>query len=418
MDRAAPGGDGGYGGIGVTMTTDHDDSGLSGRHGPPGGAGYAERPLVITWEITRACGLACRHCRADARPDRDPRELDTAEGRSFLETIRGFGEPFPVVVFTGGDPLMRSDLTHLVRYGTDLGLTMAVTPATTPRLTRRRLAALKEAGARRIALSVDAAAAERHDAFRGERGSFDVAMRAAGYAGDMGLPIQVNTTVTRFTIRDLREMAVLVERMDAVMWEVFFLVPVGRGRELEPLSPLQHERVLRWLYRHSRRAPYRIITVEAPFYRRIGRQVEARRRRERGGIGGGAPALSRGRFPGSTGDGNGFVFVSHTGEVLPSGFLPVSAGNVRRGDLVRIYRESEVFRKLRDRDALRGKCGACEFRFVCGGSRARAMAVHGDWMGPDPFCPYVPDGWEADGAGAGIPPGPGGPDDRSLPLTH
>ncbi len=400
------------------MTTGHPAPGLSGRHASPGREGYADRPLVITWEITRACGLTCRHCRADARPERDPRELDTAEGRAFLESVRAFGDPSPVVVFTGGDPLMRPDLTELVRYGTELGLTMAVTPATTPRLTRRRLAALKEAGARRIALSVDAAAAERHDAFRGERGSFDVALRAAEQAGAMGLPVQVNTTVTRSTVRGLREMAGLVERMGAVMWEVFFLVPVGRGRVLEPLSPLQHERVLGWLYRHSRRAPYRIITVEAPFYRRIGRQIEARERRGSDESIDGASMGSRGRFPGSTGDGNGFVFVSHTGEVLPSGFLPVSAGNVRRDELVRIYRESEVFRKLRDRDALRGKCGACEFRYVCGGSRARAMAVHGDWMGPDPFCPYVPDGWGPDGAGAEIPPGPGGPDDRSLPLTH
>lgn len=400
------------------MTTQRPAPGLSGRHASPGREGYADRPLIITWEVTRACGLACRHCRADARPERDPRELDTDEGRVFLESVRAFGDPSPVVVFTGGDPLMRPDLTELVRHGTELGLTMAVTPATTPRLTAHRLAELKEAGARRIALSVDAATAERHDAFRGEVGSFDVALRAAEQAGTMGLPVQVNTTVTRSTVRGLRDMADLVERMGAVMWEVFFLVPVGRGRLLEPLSPLQHERVLRWLYRTARTAPYRVITVEAPFYRRIVRQMEARRRRGRADD---EPAHRREgarRFPGSTGDGNGFVFVSHTGEVLPSGFLPISAGNVRSDDLTRIYRTSEVFRTLRDREALRGKCGACEFRYVCGGSRARAMAVHGHWMEEDPFCPYLPEGWDP-GRARGAPAGTGGHGSRgrSLPMA-
>lgn len=398
--------------------TDGDTTGLAGRHGPPGRTGYADRPLVVTWEATRACGLACRHCRADARPERDPRELDTAEGRALLESVRGFGEPYPIVVFSGGDPLRRPDLAELVRYGTDLGLTMAVTPATTPLLTRDRLLELRDAGTRRVALSVDAATAKRHDAFRGEAGSFDVARRAARSARDMGLSIQVNTTVARSTVEDLPELSRLVEEMDAAMWEVFFLVPVGRGRALEPLSPEEHERVLTWLYRRSRRAPYRVITVEAPFYRRIGRQIEARERRAAADRGAAPPERSGRRFPGSTGDGNGFLFVSHAGEVFPSGFLELPAGDVRHDDLVRVYRDSPIFRTLRDRDALKGKCGACEYRFVCGGSRARAMAVHGDWMEADPFCPYIPEGWEPPPEGAADGGGTGDPGGRVLPLAH
>ena len=400
------------------VQTDGDTTSLAGRHGPPGRTGYADRPLIVTWEATRACGLACRHCRADARPDRDPRELDTDEGRALLESVRGFGEPYPIVVFSGGDPLRRPDLAELVRYGTDLGLTMAVTPATTPLLTRDRLLELRDAGARRVALSVDAATAERHDAFRGEAGSFDVARRAARAARDMGLPIQVNTTVARSTAEDLPELSRLVERMDAAMWEVFFLVPVGRGTALEPLSPEEHERVLAWLYRRSRRTSYRVITVEAPFYRRIGRQIEARKRRAARDRGERPPEPSGRRFPGSTGDGNGFLFVSHTGEVFPSGFLELSVGNVRNDDLVRVYRDSSIFRTLRDRDALKGKCGACEFRFVCGGSRARAMAVHGDWMEHDPFCPYIPEGWEPSPGEASDGGGTGALEGGSLPLAH
>lgn len=382
-------------------------------HGPgPGRRGYADAPLVVTWEVTQACDLACRHCRADARPERSWGELSTDEGRALLRQVAGFGERPPVVVFTGGDPLKRPDLFELAEYGTSLGLPMAVTPATTPLLTPAVVQRFASVGIRRMALSVDAATAERHDGFRGEAGSFEIARRAARVAGDVGLPIQVNTTVCRSTLADLPAVAELVERAGAVMWEVFFLVPVGRGTTLEALTPSEHEQVLGWLYRRSRNAPFRVITVEAPFYRRVGRQIELRQKTERRAAGESVEGHLAASAPhGSTGDANGFVFVSHRGEVYPSGFLPVAAGDVRDDDIVRIYRESELFRTLRDKDALRGKCGACEFRVICGGSRARAWAVHGDFLAEDPFCPYEPPGWEGPATA-----GPGARN-RSMPMV-
>ena len=336
-----------------------------------------------------------------------------------------------MVVFTGGDPLKRPDLLELIRHGTSLGLPMAVTPASTPLLTREVLERFSEAGVRRVALSLDGATPESHDGFRGETGSFEIIRRAARDAGELDLPIQINTTVCRDTVSELPAVAELVEELGAVMWEVFFLVPVGRGSVLDPLTPWQHEGVLEWLYRRQKEAPYRLITVEAPFYRRIGRQVEVEekaRRRARGepvdgrsGRGGVAPQ-------GSTGDGNGFVFVSHLGEIFPSGFLPVSGGNVRTDDIVDVYRDAPLFRWLRDKELLRGKCGGCEYRQVCGGSRARAFAVSGDWLQQDPFCPYLPKDWDSarerafgafpDGPPA-VPAGgrPGAGAGRDLPLA-
>jgi radical SAM protein len=376
----------------------------------PGRGGHADAPRVVAWEVTRACDLACRHCRADARPGRDAGELTTAEGKALLDRIVGFGDPSPVVVFTGGDPLKRPDLVELAEHGTRRGLRMAVTPATTPLLDRPALEALSDAGVRRVALSVDGAAAARHDAFRGEEGSFGVARRAAAHASELGLPVQINTTVCRDTVDDLPAVADLAEAWGAVMWEVFFLVPVGRGEVLDPLGPTQHETVLEWLYRRQKVADFRLITVEAPFYRRVGRQVEAAAKARRREEGRAAPAEDGEPVPvprGSTGDGDGFLFVSHRGKIFPSGFLPVPAGDVRRDDVVEVYREAPLFRWLRDKDLLRGKCGACEYRWVCGGSRARAFATTGDWRAADPFCPYVPDGWYADSAsGTGF----GGPD--------
>lgn len=385
---------------------------IDGSGRTPGRRRHARSPIVLTWEVTQACDLACRHCRADARPERSAGELTTEEGRAFLRQVTGFGDRPPVVVFTGGDPLKRPDLFELAAYGTSLGLPMAVTPATTPLLTRDVVARFVDAGMRRMALSIDGAAAESHDGFRGESGSFATALRAARDAAELGLPIQVNTTVCRSTLGDLPEVARLVERLGAVMWEVFFLVPVGRGALLEALTPSEHEVVLEWLYRHGREAPFRVITVEAPFYRRIGRQIELRDKTARQAAGEAVEGHLASHAPhGSTGDANGFVFVSHRGEVFPSGFLPLAAGDVRTGDVVDLYRHSRLFRTLRDKDALRGKCGACEFRVVCGGSRARAHAVHGDVLAADPFCPYEPHGWDGPVPDADAPA-----TTRALPL--
>ncbi|ELZ89367.1 TIGR04053 family radical SAM/SPASM domain-containing protein [Haloferax sulfurifontis] len=347
----------------------------------PSSIDTSRRPFVLVWEVTQACDLACDHCRADATPARHPDELTSAEGTRLLEQAREFG-PGQLVVLSGGDPLARPDLVDLVEYGTDLGLRMTLTPSGTSSLTPETVADLADAGVRRMALSLDGATAASHDAFRGEDGSFEQTVAAARAAREAGLPLQINTTVCAETVAELPALCDLVADLGAVLWSVFFLVPVGRGRVLDPISPERAERVMEWLTEVSEDAPFGVKTTEAPHYRRVAIQ----RRRDASDA---PPTDGIGRRLGITA-GDGFAFVSHTGELFPSGFLPASAGNVRDGGLVERYRESDLFRSLRDRDALGGKCGACEFRHVCGGSRSRAYAHTGDPLASDPLCAYVP----------------------------
>ena len=338
------------------------------------------RPLVLIWEVTQACGLACRHCRADAKPKRHPEELTTAEGKRLLDDAAEFGDG-QLVVLSGGDPLARDDLTELISYGDDLGHRMTITPSGTASLTPDRVEALADAGIRRMALSIDGATRESHDRFRGEE-SFEDTLRAARAAREAGLPLQVNTTVCAETVAELPAIRDRVRDLGAVLWSVFFLVPVGRGRILDPIPPERAERVMEWLQDVAEAEGFGVKTTEAPFYRRVGLQQDRAdgAARRRGGI-------TAGR---------GFAFVSHTGETYPSGFLPKSAGNVRDRSVVDIYRNAELFESLRDPDRFEGKCGACEFRQVCGGSRSRAFAATGDPLGSDPLCPYVPDGYDGE----------------------
>ncbi len=334
----------------------------------------SKRPLVFIWEVTQACELSCEHCRADAQPERHPEELSTAEGKTLLDSVAGFGDN-QLVVLSGGDPCKREDLTELVAYGTEQGLSMTLTPSGTDALTADVIDALADAGLRRVAVSIDGPDPVSHDTFRGESGSFEQTMRAIQAIDDAGVPLQINTTVCQRTVEDLPEIRKLVADLDAVLWSVFFLVPVGRGRVLDPIDSERSDEVMDWLATVASEESFALKTTEAPHYRRVQQQradkAEANRR-------GGVIA------------GDGFAFVSHTGEMYPSGFLPESAGNVRETDPVTIYRESELFAKLRDRDALEGKCGACPFRQLCGGSRSRAYAYTGNPLASDPLCPYVP----------------------------
>lgn len=346
----------------------------------------SERPLVAIWETTQACELACEHCRADAQPARHPDELTTDEARDLLDDLREFGDG-QLVVLSGGDPMKRPDLIDLVDYGTDIGLRMTLTPSGTNELDYDAVSALCDAGLRRMALSIDGATAERHDAFRGEAGSFEQTMAAAAAAADLDLPLQVNTTVCKSTVEDLPRIADLVEDLGAVLWSVFFLVPIGRGRFLDPITPAHAEQVMAWLADVADERPFGVKTTEAPHYRR----VRAQNRNDVAGA----------RSAGITA-GDGFMFISHTGEVFPSGFLPESAGSVREFSPVDLYRDSDLFTQLRRKNELSGKCGACEFRHVCGGSRSRAYALTGDPMASDPLCAYEPPGWDGgrDAAGA------------------
>lgn len=346
----------------------------------------AERPFVLIWEVTQACELACDHCRADARPARHPDELTTAEGKRLLDDAAAFGDG-QLVVLSGGDPMKRDDLVELVRYGTERGLRMTLTPSGTEALTAENITALADAGLRRMALSIDAPE-EKHDRFRGEAGSFERTVEAAEAAKAAQIPIQINTTVCETTVGALPEVRDLVADLGAVLWSVFFLVPVGRGRLLEGVDPDRAEAVLEWLHETSTEVPFGIKTTEAPSYRRVALQ-------RRGSSTETPESDAIGRRGGIVA-GDGFAFVSHTGELYPSGFLPKSAGNVTENDLVDLYRGSELFEALRDRDRLKGKCGACEFRRVCGGSRSRAFATTGDPLASDPLCAYVPEGYDGE----------------------
>jgi radical SAM protein with 4Fe4S-binding SPASM domain len=341
------------------------------------GLDTSQRPVVFIWEVTQACELSCEHCRADAQPERHPDELSTAEGKQLLADVSEFGEG-QLVVLSGGDPCKREDLVDLVEYGTDRGLSMTLTPSGTDALTAAVIEELAAAGLKRIALSIDGPDPDSHDAFRGESGSFEQTMRAARVASEAGLPLQINTTVCQRTVEGLPALRALVADLDAVLWSVFFLVPVGRGRVLDPISPERADDVMAWLGTVSEAEAFGVKTTEAPHYRRVMAQEGNDGAKRRGGV------IA----------GDGFAFVSRTGEMYPSGFLPESVGNVKDDDPVELYRNSELFQRLRDRDQLAGKCGVCPFRSVCGGSRSRAYAYTGDPLASDPLCPFVPEEYD------------------------
>jgi AdoMet-dependent heme synthase len=348
---------------------------------------YDEAPRRAYWEVTRACGLACRHCRAEAIPCRDPGELTTDEGRRLLERLREFGDPGPSVVLTGGDPLERPDFWDLLAHGVGLGLDMAVAPSGTPRLTAGVIARLGQAGVRAMSLSLDGPDAARHDGFRGVPGCFDRTIDAARVAVGAGISLQVNTLATAGTLADLPRIYDRVAELGVARWSLFFLIQVGRGRDLQQLTPDACERLLAWLAARARPGGPVVTATEAPHYRRI----MLRRRLETGGGADGRPAAHRALRHGfGIRDGNGVMFVSHVGEVQPSGFLPLVAGNVRTQHPVAIYRDAPLFRALRAPAGFHGRCGHCEYREICGGSRARAYAATGSPLGEDPLCAYQP----------------------------
>jgi len=362
-------------------------------------------PFTIAWEVTRACAFACVHCRADAQHTRDPNELTTEEGFRLLDRFKEFGSP--IVVFTGGDPMMRRDLFDLIRHATALGLRASLTPTATALPTPDRLKQAMDAGVRRIALSLDAPSPEVHDAFRQVPGSWERTMQILRNAQSVGLSAQINTTVTKHNVHLLPEMVRFVEEVGAVQWSVFFLVPTGRGHALRAhmISPEEHERIFHWLFDLSQRGAFDIKATAAPMYRRVA--IERKRQlsspagasSDEGKAGNGGWGFQGAGFQYADGlnrpvkgvnDGRGFLFISHLGEIMPSGFLPVSAGNVREADVVDVYRHHPMFKALRDPDQLKGKCRECQYRIVCGGQRGRAYAITGDYLETDPACLYQP----------------------------
>ncbi|HWQ56136.1 MAG TPA: TIGR04053 family radical SAM/SPASM domain-containing protein [Bryobacteraceae bacterium] len=346
---------------------------------------FDQAPMLVIWEVTQACDLACVHCRASAQPDRHPHELTTEQGYRLLEDIRSFGEP--LMVFTGGDPLKRPDLYDLIRYSVKTGLRTNVTPSATPLLTESAIEGFKEAGVTRMAISLDGHDARSHDDFRGIPGTFDRAIAALQHAKKIGLDTQLQTTVTRRNMVDLPKIADIATDVATKMWSLFFLIVTGRAGEADDLTAEEYERVFEFMYELSKTAPFGIKTTEAMHYRRY---VAQRMKEEHGARPETEGARQVAFRTAGVSDGKGFVFVSHTGEIFPSGFLPLSAGNVLRDSLTGVYRDSDLFRKLRDTSGREGKCGICEYQKICGGSRSRAYALTGDYLASDPRCVYQP----------------------------
>ncbi len=350
------------------------------------GLDFARQPFVLAWELTQACNLACVHCRADAQLRRHPLELTTSEAYRVIDDIAGFDTP-PTLILTGGDPLRRPDVIDLIQYGTECGLRVTFTPAGTALASKKRLAAAQDAGLARIAVSLDGATAVTHDAFRRVPGSFDWTLAIVRHARELALPVQMHTTLCRRTLNELPAIADLADSLGVVVWAVFCLVPVGRGDVLEPITAAEYESVFAWLYERSQSARWTLKLTEGYHYRRVLIEHGDRPVAVQGSQG--SDGLRR--APNPVNAGNGFCFISHTGDVCPSGFLPVVTGNVRRDSVVELYRNHPVFQELRDPSMLQGKCGRCRFRSICGGSRSRAYAASGNYLATDPACIYEPD---------------------------
>jgi radical SAM protein len=346
---------------------------------------YARTPLNIYWEVTQACALACRHCRAEAMPQAHPLELTHEEGLAFLRSIPEFGRPLPQLIFTGGDPLARQDLFPLIDEAHRLGIGVSITPAATEALTREMLERLKQHHVEGLGLSLDGSSAEKHDWIRGVPGTFEKTVRAMKWAQELEMPLQVNTLASAETAADIPAIYELLKPLGVARWSLFFLISVGRGKVLQPLSSKDAESLMSWIFETSRAAPFIVATTEAPSYRRVALERMRAEGRNAEQIKGSGVARGFGIR-----DGHGIVFVSNQGDICPAGFLPLTAGNIRKDSLAAVYRESPVFQALHDPAQLEGRCGVCEYRALCGGSRARAFEATGNFLAADPLCDYEP----------------------------
>jgi radical SAM protein len=351
---------------------------------------YAQTPLNVYWEMTQACALACRHCRIEAVTGPHPQELNFQDSLRFLRQIPEFGNPLPQLILTGGDPLARADLYELIDEARRLGIAVSITPAATPALTRDVLVRLKQHGVEGLGLSLDGSSAERHDSIRGVKGTFDRTIEALHWAQELGMAVQVNTLVSEETVDDIPATYELLQPLGIARWSLFFLISVGRGKVLQPLTPERGEQMMGWIYETSKVAPFIVATTEAPSYRRV-----ALNKMREEGLTGEQIKMSPGYRGFGVRDGNGIMFVSHTGDIWPAGFLPLTVGNVRENRIADVYRNAPVFLALHDPAQFHGRCGTCAYHSLCGGSRARAYEATGDPLGADPFCTFDPpaSGW-------------------------
>ncbi len=346
---------------------------------------YTQTPLNIYWEVTQACALACRHCRAEAMPAPHPMELKFEEGVDFLRQIPDFGNPLPQLILTGGDPLDREDLYQLIDEARRLAIGVSITPAATPALTRDVLVQLQAHQVGGLGLSLDGSSPQRHDSIRGVPGTFERTLHAIEWAQELDIPLQVNTLVAEETASDVPAIYELLKLYVVSRWSLFFLISVGRGKVLQALSPNEGEKLMGWAFETSRTAPFIVATTEAPSFRRV-----ALERMRAEGMSG--EQIKRSGTYRSFGirDGHGIIFVSNTGDICPAGFLPLVVGNVRKNRVADVYRNAPVFRSLHDPTQFEGRCGICEYKALCGGSRARAYGATGNPLASDPFCDYEP----------------------------
>jgi AdoMet-dependent heme synthase len=373
---------------------------------------FNQRPFTVIWETTRACDLACLHCRAEANPQQNSEELSFAEAQRLIGSLKAFGRPFPILVLTGGDPAKRADIFDIISYARDRGLRVAMTPSATPLITYDMVRRFAEAGLVRLALSLDGKDAMTHDSFRGVAGSFARTMQILDWCDEVGLETQIHTTVTRHVLHDLPEIADMIAQRRIKLWALFLLISIGRAARPEirrlNISARQFESLFHWIYELSKSAPYDVTPREGYHYRRV---LLQRKSNEMGipveellgevkkmaltpsdlAAPSSAPKIVR--APLGVNDGKGVVFISYKGDVQPSGFLNMAGGNVRSQLLADIYKYSSLFQDVRDYSQIKGKCGVCEFKSICGGSRARAYALTGDPMQSDPYCVYQPAAW-------------------------
>jgi heme b synthase len=337
---------------------------------------------MIAWELTRSCNLNCLHCRAAAAQGPYKDELTTEECFRFIDEVAAFSKP--VLILTGGEPLLREDIFEIASYGARKGLRVVLAINGTL-LSAEKARAAKQAGIQRVSVSLDGASAEAHDRFRGVTGAFAGAMEGIRYLKEAGLAFQINTTVTKRNLGEIANILQMAIERGAVAHHIFLLVPTGRGRELtyEGVTPEEYERILAWFAEKDGNVPIQLKATCAPqYYRIIHQHGKAKGREIREEV---LNSFTRGCLGGIS-----FCFVSHQGTIQPCGYLEVTGGNIRKTSFQEIWEQAEVFQQLRDTNNLKGKCGQCEFRVVCGGCRARAFSSHTDYLAEEPLCPYQP----------------------------
>ncbi|MFP4654328.1 MAG: heme b synthase [Methanohalobium sp.] len=344
----------------------------------------AQPPKLIAWEFTKSCNLSCAHCRGASTSEVDSDELTTNESKHFIDEIADIGSP--ILILSGGEPLIRDDIFEIASYGTEKGLRVVM--ATNGTLVTSDIAEkLKQSGVQRVSISIDGATSDTHDGFRGLPGAFKGALNGIEIFKKIGIGVQINTTITKRNIQEIPDIFEFTKNIGAEALHIFMLVPTGRGKEIEEdeIPPEEYEKVLNWFYEQQKYSPIQLKATCAPQYFRVVIQREQKNGRKLSFENDGYNAMTKGCLGGT-----GFCFVSSRGEVYPCGYLPALAGDLRQQSFKDIWNNSKVFNDLRDSSKLKGKCGVCEYKKICGGCRARAYAETGDYLDEEPYCIYNP----------------------------